>query len=298
MRLVANATLLRFDRYDEPPDSRTAHRRPTPCFPHHKIKQLSRAAMPRRKAAARASRSNGASAARKDASPSTGPDDFEANYEAWLENRNRREQDQPTHPSIVPKILRAVKKVARKTPGGRFKKIRKEIALLSFFLKEDEFGFPNYKIWYDCKTGKRRTPAQRRQRRWGLTANRSTPPPPNAPPCFVYEDGWAGGWTCSSCHVMKEGVLCAVNNQRDDVQCKACRKPKHEPNQPLPPTPDSAAAAFTTPLNGEAVPAAKRVRWAASLAEVRRYSPGSPVRSHERAREGTDRASRPRSRTR
>ena len=155
------------------------------------------------------------------------------------------------------------------------------MALISFFLKEDEFGFPNYKFWYDCKTGKRRTPAQRRQRRWGLTANRSTPPPPNAPPCFVYEDGWAGGWTCSSCHVMKEGVLCCVNNQRDDVQCKACRKPKHEPNQPLPPAPDSAAAAFTTPLNGEAVPAAKRVRWAASLAEVRRYSPGSPVRSHE-----------------
>ena len=54
--------------------------------------------------------------------------------------------------SCQPKILRAVKKVARKTPGGRFKKIRKEIALISFFLQEDEFGFPNYKFWYDCKS--------------------------------------------------------------------------------------------------------------------------------------------------
>ena len=156
-----------------------------------------------------------------------------------------RIKHQPTHPSIVPKILRAVKKVARKTPGGRFKKIRKEIALISFFLQEDEFGFPNYKFWYDCKTGKRRTPAQRRQRRWGLTANRSTPPPPNAPPCFVYEDGWAGGWTCSSCHVMKEGMLCCVNNQRDDVQCEAYAgspspsliSPSHLPQAVVPPPP-------------------------------------------------------------
>ena len=121
--------------------------------------------MPRRKAAARASVTNSASAARTEAPPNIVPDEFEANYKAWLENPNRREQDQPTRPSIVPKILRAVKKVARKTPGGRFKKIRKEIALISFFLQEDEFGFPNYKFWYDCKTGKRRTPAQRRQMR-------------------------------------------------------------------------------------------------------------------------------------
>ena len=70
----------------------------------------------------------------------------------------------PTHPDVMPDIIRRVEKKVKEARGSRMVKVRVGIVLYKWYLQEDEFGNKRYQFMYDSN-GRRLSRAAEQQKK-------------------------------------------------------------------------------------------------------------------------------------
>ena len=144
---------------------------------------------------------------------------------AAREKAHRAGRVGPTHPDVMPDIIRQVEKKVKEARGCRMVKVRIGIALYKWYLQEDEFGNKRYQFMYDSNGRRLSKAAEQRKRLW-VTHDPWSPAPRDAP-------HWRqllpmhGRWRCPSCSVpcIHRGVVCFVSNELQRQHCWHCCSP-------------------------------------------------------------------------